>query len=298
MTLRDWMNETSQNFREEGAVMATRAATQELWQGALKRSFKHLNYRPSVWERDWDVLVILDACRVDALRTVVDRLEDFPSSGSVQSVISPASTSPEFMRTQFQDGPADEKGRSSLICANPHSDICVDTDDWAHVNEVWRENKGDGLVRSVTPRPVTDAAIAAHRDIGSERMIIWYVQPHFPARNLDRHGVLRAMRDGDLSYDRVWTAYLDNLEWVLNDVSVLLENLDADTLAITSDHGEAFGEFGVYGHAPNIPVPSLKKVPWMTVSATDTGEYEPDVDIEQREITSDVDDQLSVLGYK
>ncbi|PSP48877.1 hypothetical protein BRC67_12005, partial [Halobacteriales archaeon QH_3_68_24] len=48
-------------------------------------------------------------------------------------------------------------------------------------------------------------------------------------------------------------AYLDNLRIVLDEVAVLLENIDADTVAITTDHGEAFGERNFYRHPVACP---------------------------------------------
>jgi len=57
------------------------------------------------------------------------------------------------------------------------------------------------------------------------------------------------LRDGDFSFDAVWTAYRDNLEWALDDVARLLANCDG-RIAMTSDHGNGLGEFGVWSHPP------------------------------------------------
>lgn len=47
---------------------------------------------------------------------------------------------------------------------------------------------------------------------------------------------------------RVLKAYLDDLRYVLDDVEILLENIAAEHVVLSADHGEAFGECGVYGH--------------------------------------------------
>jgi glucan phosphoethanolaminetransferase (alkaline phosphatase superfamily) len=125
------------------------------------------------------------------------------------------------------------------------------------------------------------------------------MQPHFPARKLDQTGVFKKIRDGQLDYEQVWEAYVDNLQWVLDDIALLLKNVDAETVAITSDHGDSFGEYGVYGHAQNIPIPPLKHVPWLTVSAEDSGEYKPEMELDEQvdeEVT--VEERLSALGYR
>ncbi|MFC7080227.1 hypothetical protein [Halorussus caseinilyticus] len=96
-----------------------------------------------------------------------------------------------------------------------------------------------------------------------------------------------------------WSAYLENLRWVLEEVELLLSNMDADTLVVSSDHGEAFGEWGLYGHYRHVPIPVLKNVPWVELSATDSGEYEPAVEAKSVDVTDDdVEQRLSALGYK
>jgi hypothetical protein len=83
---------------------------------------------------------------------------------------------------------------------------------------------------------------------------------------------------------------------VLDDVEILLENVDADTVAITADHGEAMGEWGFHSHNIGCPHPIVRKVPWVTTSATDTGSYEPSLEPEA-EVEPDTQAQLKDLGY-
>lgn len=302
MTLSDWLAETRRGYQERDAWTATKGPIQELWQGFLKRAFARLNYRPSVWERDWDVLVIMDACRVDALRLVVDKDDRLPDGKRVKSVVSPASTSAEFMRSQFTRGPVDEKASAALICSNPHTAKCegVSSGQWKRVEEVWRYYSDVGKINATPPRPVTDMAITVGRETNQSRMIVWYMQPHFPARTFNKVGMFKKLRDGEFNYSRVWEAYLDNVQWVINDIALLLQNLDAETVAVTADHGESFGEYGVYGHAPNIPTPQLKLVPWLTLTAEDTDTHNPEYgrnhSSRDREVA--VNEQLSSLGYK
>jgi hypothetical protein len=88
------------------------------------------------------------------------------------------------------------------------------------------------------------------------------------------------------------------LRWVLDSVSAVLRNIDADTAVITADHGEAFGEHGVYYHHAGALHPNIRRVPWLETTATDTGTYEPNFKPESgRESDRDLEEALAALGY-
>lgn len=48
---------------------------------------------------------------------------------------------------------------------------------------------------------------------------------------------------------------------VLDEVELFLNNINANKVVISSDHGETFGELGFYGHPAGCPHPVVKKVP-------------------------------------
>ncbi|KPN30681.1 hypothetical protein SY89_01417 [Halolamina pelagica] len=139
------------------------------------------------------------------------------------------------------------------------------------------------------------------------------MQPHIPYRSLDvgdradadeRGAAQRSVWDllqmGDLSRADAWDAYRDNLRWVLDDgVAPLLENIDADRVVLSSDHGEAFGEWNLYGHYRHVPAAALREVPWIVTSATDSGQLEPEVEPEEIHLTDDtINERLTALGYQ
>jgi len=103
------------------------------------------------------------------------------------------------------------------------------------------------------------------------------------------------LKSGKIPRKRVWDAYIDNLRLVLDDVEIVLENLDAERVTITADHGEAFGEWGQYSHLSASPLPVVKKVPWVETSASDTNTHTPAA--ETTETTTDIEDHLADLGY-
>jgi hypothetical protein len=94
----------------------------------------------------------------------------------------------------------------------------------------------------------------------------------------------------------VWGAYIDNLEYVLEDVDMLLENIDAENVAISSDHGNSKGEWWIYEHPPGIAIDSLRRVPWYTTTAEDNQTHTPSINKDHSNIQ--IDDRLEALGYK
>lgn len=55
--------------------------------------------------------------------------------------------------------------------------------------------------------------------------------------------------------------HVENLRLVLDEVDVLRENPDAERLVISSDHGQAFGAWKIYGHPCRVPINALRTVP-------------------------------------
>jgi hypothetical protein len=69
---------------------------------------------------------------------------------------------------------------------------------------------------------------------------------------------------------------------------------------ITADHGELFGEMGLYGHLVGLLHPNLRKVPWVETAAGDTYDFTPSVDltaVSGDESDVDISEHLKDLGY-
>jgi hypothetical protein len=82
-------------------------------------------------------------------------------------------------------------------------------------------------------------------------------------------------------------------------VGVLLENLEAEKVVITADHGEAFGERNFYRHPVACPLSCVREVPWVETTATNTGSVEPTApDPERVDTASSVEERLEQLGYR
>jgi hypothetical protein len=278
----------------------------------------------NIFSDEWDLLVVLDACRVDALAAVAPEYDFLSDVGERWSV---GSTSIEWIANTFTESYADEAAETAYITANHFSDAAFSTrefppygedlppfgravpvawpswrtvrsEDLCELEEVWRYGRDDEA-STVPPRVVSDTVIEAGRDSRCDRVVAHYMQPHDPyigSDTLNSPGELYRLNDGDVSRDELWDAYIDTLRLVLDDVELLLENYDAETVVITADHGEAFGEWGSAAHTIAFPHPAVRKVPWVVTTATDEhthepGEYERDVE------SFDKDQHLADLGY-
>ncbi len=266
----------------------------------------------NIFERDWDVLVILDGCRVDLMEEVEDEYEFIDSVGEITST---GSMSLEWMEKTFSTAPDEELASTAYITANLFSKYACDESMFSRLDEVWKHGWDDEL-NTIPARPVTDSAIDIMRSESPERMIIHYMQPHHPfigeteslsSFNPDPFGrdndgvsesltVWDALRRGEVSQEMAWQAYKQNLRYVLEDVSLLRENIAADKLVITADHGNAIGEWGIYDHPIGFPHPAVKNVPWVETTAVDKGTHSPS--ITQQNESGAIDERLSALGYK
>lgn len=155
---------------------------------------------------------------------------------------------------------------------------------------------------------MTDRGIAVGREYEFDRLILQYHQPHTL--------VLKGLRGGQRikyhEYDwwnhyyetgdieSIWEAYMSDLRYVLDVIEILLNNLDAERVVITADHGEAFGEYGILGHKLGSLHPQIRKVPWVVSSAEDKETHESTVKEPDNEKMSreELDSQLEALGYK
>jgi hypothetical protein len=275
-----------------------------------------LRFGKNIYDENWNLLIILDACRVDALSQVTDEYSFLDDPTPVWSC---GSTSEEWLCMTFNRAVESEVSETSYITANPyisrvfHDKITPPADhaipfgptdydvvnyhDFDYLDSVV-EYGVDESVNAVPPRVVTDRAIDVGRQRDSDRMIAHYMQPHTPfltSECREISGFEKFLR-GDVSKGKMWDCYLDNLRHVLDEVELLLENVDASNVVITADHGEMFGEWGFYMHPIACPHPHVRKVPWITTSASDENTHQP-ADYDRDNIEFNLENHLGDLGY-
>lgn len=283
-----------------------------------------------VLDREWDLLIILDTCRVDAMKAVAPEYEFIDR---VNRIWSRGGSSPDWIAHTFNSKYKDTLKKTAYLTANPHAETVLDDQDyvpdkhtgaatrfyrygnWDQVDptdlgrfeRIWKyevNSQMEALGGYVPPRTISDRGIDVIRNHDFDRVILHYMQPHYPyiSNALEENRDLFEYEEGPINvkkYGRkkVYEAYLDDLRYVLDNVELLLKNVDADRVVLSADHGDAFGEYQMYGHDPGRIHPQVRYVPWVETSAKDQNTYTPTTEpVEQA--SRSTEDQLEALGYK
>ncbi len=273
----------------------------------------------SIYSAEWDLCIVLDACRADLFRQVAPEYPWLPDGEIVRS---PASDSKRWMRATFDRAADEDLARTTYVCANPlliQSD--VDVTRFHRVDQPWKTmwdtDRGTIPADRVTWRTYS----AWTRRTAGGCVLAHYMQPHYPfvgcslvdsppmtagpikAEGADRKQVWDLLRNGEVRADLVWEAYANNLRYALDSVEQLLAAIDEARVLLTSDHGNGLGEWGIYGHPPWAPTPEVRLVPWVefTADAVESSGEEP-TGVDGQEIGDGTEmsaaNKLAALGYK
>lgn len=308
MGFQDWVVESTERFRTESPRFAVKRSGQELIEGVLRRV-----PGPSgdvIWEREWDVLVILDACRYDVFD---DQYRDTNWLRQLEAVDSVGSASPEWMDKTFRPEYQDQIASTAYVTGNPYSENHVSAESLGLLDEVWRY-VWDEELGTIPPEPLTNQAVKHYRTGEYDRLIVHYMQPHWPyitdplmygfdPEHITGDGSTQNPFDrqnrGDLSRAEHLERYTANLDYVTEHLrETLLTAIDADIVAITADHATLFGDYGLYKHPTNVPLPILRRVPWAVTSASNTDQFEP-TELSDTPLRNSAsrEQQLKDLGY-
>lgn len=325
MSFTDWLEESKEEIDRLGLYRGGKAAAHAFLAGGLAR-MDHLGPQgENFYSKDWDVILVLDACRYDLMEEVLQN-EEFDYAKSLDHIYSTGGYSRSWMENTFTSDYEDQMKNTAYVTGNPFTEKVYPDGNhpFAVMDEVWKYGWNYDI-GTIPPRYLNDRAINHWRnreETDVEQMIIHYMQPHIPFigdPNLhpgftmdgewaDREDQPKDMwiayRDGelDIDFDSLMDEYRTNLVYVMNELRVLLRNLDAESVYVSSDHGNALGEYGLWGHR-DWPIDAVKKVPWLEVESKDTHSYEPWINPENPpEDTegedSSVEDRLEALGYK
>jgi hypothetical protein len=252
---------------------------------------------------DWDVCVVLDACRYDTLA----EMADWP----IERCRSPGSATEQWLTACADSGVFEGASVAAGNANHANTDLGA-----AEVHHVWRDHWNDRL-GTVLPEPVLDSA-SAFLDAGDRPVVAHLLPPHAPyvaqvggtwlpafpdvdvwRRNPGREEADKlspqvAMATGHVDMRRAiagyrasvastWSVVTDYVgRWVAND----------RTVVVTADHGETFGrprDWTMYGHPNRVHIGPLVDVPWVVF------EQAPPVDagVEATSVT----EKLEALGY-
>jgi hypothetical protein len=270
-----------------------------------------------VLEEDWDVLIILDACRYDVFS---HHFQVLGSKGKLEHRISCGSHTAEFVRKNFLRKEFLSLLRKIVyVSANPMVDAALGKvrKHFYKYIPIWRFAWDEHLV-TVSPWRTAYYALKTYLATPKDKkIIVHFLQPHGPfigkkyghiskyfnkevnefiKRHVTTHierrkdniilsvinfyikpiikeGILNGFPQlGRLySIEDLIKAYIENLLITFPYVKILLESFSG-RIVVTSDHGEAFGEYiskivpiRVVGHFSRIHSDVLVKIPWYTV---------------------------------
>lgn len=226
-----------------------------------------------VMEEEWDYLIILDACRYDYF----EGLNFY--EGALEKRISLGSNTCEWVENNFTSYYDDV----AYISGNPWVSVTWMEEQlengapFPYIDRVW-DYGYDMDLYTVPPEKITEAALRGVKKFPGYRMIIHYLQPHYPFINYfdDMEKIVKLSKregkeiwdlliDGTIDSEVVQVAYAKNLELILQAIWDLIKRLKG-RIVISSDHGNCFGEYGIYGHPGGKHVKPLVEVPWFRLT--------------------------------
>lgn len=279
-----------------------------------------------VLDRDWDNLIILDACRYDVFSAVNDL------DGSLTPVRSAGSSTSEFIRANFAGREAYDtvyvSSNAMVGDKREFIDVYKLVGLWQNQPEVTRQEEtteNNTAPRSVPePEPVVEKILEYNQKYPNKRLIAHFLPPHTPFLVKDGeklssdspYRTFTAARRGEITAAEIRSVYTENVGHVLSYVAELVRELGGKTV-VTADHGELLGE-GVpwyirlvhprwewskrhyfdFGHYTGLYEPELVTVPWLEIESESRREVvaadEPAGDDIQE---SAIEEQLQALGY-
>lgn len=249
----------------------------------LKGLFKLYPYFGiNVLNENWDILIILDACRYDFFKKynfIKGKLKKKKSLGSCTR---------EWIKKNFI------KNYSNIvyISGNPHISKFmlkknIGRNPFYYIDEVWNYGWNDEF-GTVLPDIITKRIIENLIHFPNKKIVAHYMQPHSPFikeknlididegwRNLrnivlskkakkEHTNIFKLAHIKKVNINSIKKGYIENLKIVLKSITKL-KNLKKQII-ITSDHGNCFGEYGLYGHPCGIYIPQLIEIPWFSMN--------------------------------
>lgn len=323
MTLRDFAEKTRGIAGKHGYAAAGRAAAAE---ATAKIAFRpYVRWREALVRADLDdqrthldhlrkgdewLLIVLDAGRHDYLTPMLR--SEF--TGPVTPTFSAARSTFEWISTVWDGDHGDVTYLSGMV---PVTDDTADIsnedfrrryhgedfiDSLGEIVKLW-ETDWDDTLATVPPEAITSAALDY---LDRDKLVVHYNQPHSPYIGIPKllghsntpsakpnayrpndEPIWQRVRAGEVSDHELRLAYVGNAARAIAALEPLVRAAERP-VAITADHGEALGEWGMYTH-DHAPHPKRRVVPWQRVTGVaERGAGEG----------RDVDAKLRALGYR
>jgi hypothetical protein len=252
----------------------------------------------SIFEEEWDHLIILDACRCDMFKKIVRQMG---LKGKLEYRNSMGGNTFSFIYNNLRKIKYNYQNDIIYITANPavsatldHISKKIQKKFFYKIIDIWKDY-WDEKYHTVLPSTLYHCSLIIHKLYPNKRLIIHFLQPHFPYLKNPSIGEMEIEKSREdakkkrvgyghfvpkdffvitsvefyttIPSDIQLKLYEENLKIVLSWVKKLVEKLPGKKV-ITTDHSELFGErfliFKVYGH-PKVQIPFLTKVPWLII---------------------------------
>jgi hypothetical protein len=158
MGFTQWIRNSVSEVQKHGAS-GLHEITYQFYLGLLRRVYYFQNHEKeeSIFDREWDVLIILDACRCDLIESIEDEYEFLHKNERFWSM---GSMSREWMKANFSEEYANKICQTAYISGNVFTAEQIDPNLFYEVDEVWKYAWENGTVPA---RAITDRAINLHR---------------------------------------------------------------------------------------------------------------------------------------
>ena len=209
----------------------------------------------NVLDKDWDNLILLDACRHDYFKKFYPKTDKIVSTGT---------HSRHFVENTFTGRQCQD---IIYITGNPHlrpekfedlTDSRLE-DTFHSVYQTWDNDWGGKDY--MPPEPIVRDAKTAENLFPDKRKIIHFMQPHDPFVANDENWMLSEVWKGKKTVEEAREAYHDNIGFLISHIEDLADSLEGKTV-VSADHGELLGEYGLLSHPYGVNAKELREVPW------------------------------------
>lgn len=228
-----------------------------------------------IYDREWDLLIIIDSCRQDVYQEV---------AGKEGKRVSKASSTPGYIRENFSEGDFND---IVYITGNPQfgekrfKDLTGRSQDQVFHSTFQTFRKDwDDKDNTMKAGPVLRDLKTAMKLFPDKKYVVHFLQPHQPffKKDFDTFGLVdkfskenptskpsniwNEVEKGKVDEAEVIDGYRKNIEYIQEYVKKTKEITDG-TIYLTSDHGNFIGEGGLYGHPENRDERAIREVPWV-----------------------------------
>jgi membrane-anchored protein YejM (alkaline phosphatase superfamily) len=261
----------------------------------LVKLFPYEKKGVSIFNEEWNSLIILDACRYDFFKKLYIKRK---LPGNLFKKNSLGTNTVDFLIKNFTDN---EYKDIIYITANPFVDQFL-KNKFHKLVSVWKSG-WNHTHHTVLPKTMYDQTRKTFIENPDKKFIIHFMQPHYPfigynkedgslenvRRGIKSKGQINLKGAGIFNKGKLYAAriyrlfdektlieaYEKNLELVFNYLEKLI-NLLPGKIIITADHGEALGEsirnfipIKYFGHGVDFKIKPLLEIPWLVIGSLD-----------------------------